>query len=299
LVMRSDVLATMRKTIEAPWVNILLQEHCQYYYKKMLGTWKQTDLRFSKSRRSLLNVALEKQGDLLTLNSKECAEQLTIICLERLKRLGKRMYMKRRYELDATDDPHRWTDLSIRWVASEILFKYTPEARSKMFSKWIDIAYECFCIGNFNSTFEISVGICNPHVVRIHDLVESLSPRALRKFTFLREMADPAGTSKIYASEFDKFPPDKRIPILSTIVKNIFLCENALEICDEFSAKLKQCGKICEFLRQIEQAKHSKYTLRVNDELNELFRSRLTVPPSYDSIKDRSEELKPRVFKKN
>eukprot|EP00475_Leptophrys_vorax_P041798 TRINITY_DN78867_c0_g1_i1.p1 TRINITY_DN78867_c0_g1~~TRINITY_DN78867_c0_g1_i1.p1 ORF type:complete len:1013 (+),score=278.95 TRINITY_DN78867_c0_g1_i1:80-3040(+) len=298
LVMRSDVLATLRKTVDAPWVNILLQEHCQYYYKKMLGAWKQTDLRSSKTRRSLLNVSLEKQGDILAVSPKECAEQLTILCLERLKRLGKRMYMKRRYELDATDDPHRWTDLSIRWVAGEILFKYTAEARAKMFAKWIEIAYECFLMGNFNSAFEISVGICNPHVVRLQDLVESLPAKALRKFTFLREIADPAGTSKLHASEFDKFPVDKRIPVLSTIVKNIFLCETALEACDDYTAKLKQCGKICEFLRQIEQAKHSKYSLRVNEELNELFRSRLTVPPSYDSIKDRSEELKPRVFRK-
>lgn len=119
------------------------------------------------------------------------AQQLTLIEFERLSFIGPQEFVQTfikeqlknpiwadKLPVDVKSKCTRNVENYVDWfnrlsylVATEILFQTKPKSRVKMLEFWIEVAWECFRIRNFNSLMAIIAGLNMSTVCRLKKMV--------------------------------------------------------------------------------------------------------------------------------
>ncbi|TIB17082.1 hypothetical protein E3P92_01191 [Wallemia ichthyophaga] len=77
-------------------------------------------------------------------------------------------------------------NMTVRWVASEILITDSPEDRSAVVSKFIRLAFKCQQLNNFMTLIAILRGLDHPIVKRMADTWPNVSKQSMRMLTTLK-----------------------------------------------------------------------------------------------------------------
>uniref|UniRef100_A0A8C6UXD2 RasGEF domain family member 1C n=1 Tax=Neogobius melanostomus TaxID=47308 RepID=A0A8C6UXD2_9GOBI len=184
------------------------------------------------------------------------AQQLTHIELEHLRRIGPEEFVQafeQKDPLDATqpcysDQKKKTTNLEayVRWfnrlcylVATEICMPGKKKQRATVIEFFIDVARECFNIGNFNSLMAIISGM---NMTPVSRLKKTWGKAKTAKFFILEHQMDPTGNFYNYrtalrgAAHRSRTANSNRekivIPFFSLLIKDIYFlnegCANRL-----------------------------------------------------------------------
>ncbi|XP_046991990.1 ras-GEF domain-containing family member 1B-like [Schistocerca americana] len=181
------------------------------------------------------------------------AQQLTHVELERLSYIGPEEFV----QAFAKENPHLETSFKdmkktrnlesyVQWfnrlsyfVATEVCKHVKKKQRVKVMEYWIEVARECFNIGNFNSLMAIIAGLNMSPVSR---LKKTWSKVQSAKFSILEHQMDPSSNFSSYRSTLKAAmwrsagATDERqrivIPFFSLLVKDLYFlnegCANKL-----------------------------------------------------------------------
>ncbi|XP_074648600.1 ras-GEF domain-containing family member 1B-like [Tubulanus polymorphus] len=207
------------------------------------------------------------------------AQQLTHIELERLSNIGPEEFVQAFskdteietsvQDLKKTKNLEEYVDWFNRLsylVATEICMHLKKKQRVKIINYFIDVAKECFNIGNFNSLMAIIAGLNLSQVAR---LKKTWSKVNMEKFEVLEHQMDPRNNFSSYRSTLkaalwrSEGAVDDReriiIPFFSLLVKDLYFlnegCSNRLQSGHINFEKFWQLAKqITEFLtwKQVE-----------------------------------------------
>ncbi|XP_006810496.1 ras-GEF domain-containing family member 1C-like isoform X1 [Neolamprologus brichardi] len=185
------------------------------------------------------------------------AQQLTHVELEHLSRIGPEEFVQafvQKDPLDGTQQPCfsdqkkktsnleayvRWFNRLCYLVATEICMPAKKKQRAQVIEFFIDVARECFNIGNFNSLMAIISGMNMSPVSR---LKKTWSKAKTAKFFILEHQMDPTGNFYNYrtalrgAAHRSQTANSNRerivIPFFSLLIKDIYFlnegCANRL-----------------------------------------------------------------------
>ncbi|XP_013402853.1 ras-GEF domain-containing family member 1B isoform X2 [Lingula anatina] len=182
----------------------------------------------------------------------DLAQQLTHIELERLTNIGPEEFVQafaKENELQTSyDDMKKTSNLEayVQWfnrlsylVATEICMHLKKKHRVRTIEYFVDVAKECFNIGNFNSLMAIIAGMNMSPVAR---LKKTWSKVNTQKFEILEHQMDPSNNFSSYRSTLKaalwrcEGAVEERekivIPFFSLLVKDIYFlnegCANRL-----------------------------------------------------------------------
>ncbi|XP_052335681.1 ras-GEF domain-containing family member 1B-like isoform X1 [Oncorhynchus keta] len=184
------------------------------------------------------------------------AQQLTHIELERLSYIGPEEFIQAFEKKDPLDNDkscfsdHKKTsnlEAYVEWfnrlsfmVATEICMPVKKKQRARVMEFFIDVAQECFNIGNFNSLMAIISGMNMSPVSR---LKKTWSKVKTDKFDILELQMDPSGNFYNYRTAFRGATQRSRtanstrekivIPFFSLLIKDIYFlnegCSNRMQ----------------------------------------------------------------------
>nr|XP_025036965.1 ras-GEF domain-containing family member 1C isoform X1 [Pelodiscus sinensis] len=191
------------------------------------------------------------QREILTVCSDPytLAQQLTHVELERLSHIGPEEFVQAFVHKDSLDSTKKKTsnlEAYVKWfnrlcylVATEICMPAKKKQRAQVIEFFIDVARECFNIGNFNSLMAIISGMNMSPVSR---LKKTWSKVKTAKFFILEHQMDPTGNFYNYrtalrgAAHRSLTAHSNRekivIPFFSLLIKDIYFlnegCANRL-----------------------------------------------------------------------
>uniref|UniRef100_A0A670ZSZ1 RasGEF domain family member 1B n=1 Tax=Pseudonaja textilis TaxID=8673 RepID=A0A670ZSZ1_PSETE len=197
------------------------------------------------------------QRDIITICSDPymLAQQLTHIELERLSYIGPQEFVQAFVQKDTLDNEKssygdrkksRNLEAYVEWfnrlsylVATEICMPIKKKHRARMIEYFIDVARECFNIGNFNSLMAIISGM---NMTPVSRLKKTWSKVKTAKFDILEHQMDPSSNFYNYrtalrgATQRSLTAHSSRekivIPFFSLLIKDIYFlnegCANRL-----------------------------------------------------------------------
>ena len=212
--------------------------------------------KYETNLQRINNSAMEKIGDSkvqVTMmdtcdNPVTLAQQLTHIELERMNNIGPeefiQTFVKEKPSGDNTNDMKRTNNLEayIEWfnrlsylVATEIcIVDKKLKNRVKILEFFIDTAFECFSINNFNSLMAIVAGL---HMNPVQRLKKTWAKTNQTKFNRLMEIMDPSGNFNSYrkaVKEAIERRSDKKgkpvVPIFSLLVKDLYMVNETIPL---------------------------------------------------------------------
>ncbi|XP_072480028.1 ras-GEF domain-containing family member 1B isoform X1 [Notamacropus eugenii] len=245
---------TYRKTV---------QQMIQGLIRKLttLGQYEEVLAKINATSTDRLTVLKSKpqsiQRDIITICSDPytLAQQLTHIELERLNYIGPEEFVQAFLQKDPLDnnkscydEPKKTRNLEayVEWfnrlsylVATEICMPVKKKHRARMIEYFIDVARECFNIGNFNSLMAIISGMNMSPVSR---LKKTWAKVKTAKFDILEHQMDPSSNFYNYrtalraAAQRSLTAHSSRekivIPFFSLFIKDIYFlnegCANRL-----------------------------------------------------------------------
>ncbi|KAF4524006.1 hypothetical protein B566_EDAN006300, partial [Ephemera danica] len=176
-------------------------------------------------------------------SAEKLAQQLTHIELERLSYIGPEEFVqafaKENPRLDTTsfrdlkktrnlESYVQWFNRLSYFVATEVCKNVKKKARVRMVEYWVEVARECFNIGNFNSLMGIIAGLNMSPVSRLKKTWAKVSSG---KFAILEHQMDPSSNFSSYRSTLKAAmwrsagATDERqrivIPFFSLLVKDL------------------------------------------------------------------------------
>ena len=123
----------------------------------------------------------------------------------------------------------QWFNRLSYFVASQVCTHVKKKRRVKVIEFWIEVARECFNIGNFNSLMAIIAGLNMSPVSRLKKTWSKINSA---KFAILEHQMDPTGNFSCYRSTLKAAmwrsagATDQRerivIPFFSLLVKDIY-----------------------------------------------------------------------------
>uniref|UniRef100_A0A8C9P463 RasGEF domain family member 1B n=1 Tax=Spermophilus dauricus TaxID=99837 RepID=A0A8C9P463_SPEDA len=218
-----------------------VQQMMQCLIRKLaaLSQYEEVLAKISSTSTDRLTVLKTKpqsiQRDIITICSDPytLAQQLTHIELERLNYIGPEEFVQAFVQKDPLDNDKSYL------VATEICMPVKKKHRARMIEYFIDVARECFNIGNFNSLMAIISGMNMSPVSR---LKKTWAKVKTAKFDILEHQMDPSSNFYNYrtalrgAAQRSLTAHSSRekivIPFFSLLIKDIYFlnegCANRL-----------------------------------------------------------------------
>ncbi|XP_043912206.1 ras-GEF domain-containing family member 1A isoform X1 [Protopterus annectens] len=235
--------ATVKKTISQMIQNLLLNLSARSQYQEIRDRIRPS---LPDKGTIMKNKAQSSQKDILSVCSDPCivAQQLAHIELERLANIYPedlmmifcpvepldkhkcRSDITKTYNLEAYDN---WFNRISTLVATEICRVAKKKQRTRVIEFFIDVARECFNIGNFNSLMGIISGMNLSPVARLR---KTWSKVKTAKFDMLEHHMDPSSNFGNYrtalqgAAQRSQTANSSRekvvIPVFNLFIKDIF-----------------------------------------------------------------------------
>eukprot|EP00466_Bigelowiella_natans_P001949 jgi/Bigna1/142190/aug1.68_g16898 len=159
--------------------------------------------------------------------AKKIAEQLTLLSIHRLSNAKAREFIS-----GTTESNGAQTAISSQisdWVSTEILSQTGTPKMMLMLRLWIGIAYQCFLMRNYGSTFEIVYGITRHPVSRLEFLFNAMSQSTISNLQQMKEFISPVQNFRKYRQSLKDAVAKgvAVIPYFGVMTRDIFALENA------------------------------------------------------------------------
>jgi hypothetical protein len=219
--------------------------------------------------------------DILSLDSKEVARQLTLLDWEIFENLKSSEFLNKAWSHPILKQKaenvlkmiHRFNDLS-KWTIYSILNYPVLKKRAKVYSKFVDIAYDLYEMNNFNGAIAISSGLNNSAIYRLKNTKEKASKSAMMttKFETLISLMDTQHSYKNYRDALTNCA-GACIPHLGVFLQDLTFIEDGNEdIIDDNLinfAKRRMIYKSILTIRQFQQSPYNLYSADcIQDYLN-------------------------------
>jgi len=163
----------------------------------------------------------------LDISERKIAEQLTLLSIHRLSNAKAREFIS-----GTTESNGAQTAISSQisdWVSTEILSQTGTPKMMLMLRLWIGIAYQCFLMRNYGSTFEIVYGITRHPVSRLEFLFNAMSQSTISNLQQMKEFISPVQNFRKYRQSLKDAVAKgvAVIPYFGVMTRDIFALENA------------------------------------------------------------------------
>jgi len=172
----------------------------------------------------------QKEINFVSYPPKRVAIELTRVDYEMLSRISLREFVAKTWIKSPSSAPNLCGMIASfnarsQWVASLILTR--PDSASRLSAlKWtIDLAYECYSLHNFHSTFAIFSGLGMSQVYRLKQDWAKLPSSTSSKMEQLRAFTDSSRNFRAYRTLFKSALGRPQIPHLAVICKDCFQVE--------------------------------------------------------------------------
>lgn len=212
--------------------------------------------------------------DILSLDSKEVARQLTLQDWEIFENLKSFEFLNKAWSHPILKQKaenvlkmiHRFNDLS-KWTVYSILNYPVLKKRAKVYSKFVDIAYDLYEMNNFNGAIAISSGLNNSAIYRLKNTKEkaaSKSAMMTTKYETLMSLMDTQHSYKNYRDALTNCS-NACIPHLGVFLQDLTFIEDGNEDIIEENlinfAKRRMIYKSILSIRQFQQSPYNLYTV--------------------------------------
>jgi len=261
------VLASTNKAILV--ADSKIQESALYQKRFQICKWNE------ENRAKYISIAHCFHSS-LGISERKIAEQLTLLSIHRLSDAKSREFISGR-----TGSNGGQTAISSRisdWVSTEILSQTGTPKMVLMLRLWIGIAFQCFLMRNYGSTFEIIYGITRHPVSRLEFLFEAMSESTLSNLEQMKEFMSPVRNFRRYR-QLLKDAVAKGVPVIpyfGVMTRDIFALENAnpqltigyrhetfkekeVEHVTTCMLNVKRCGDLFQIINQTLRCRHSDF----------------------------------------
>jgi len=97
--------------------------------------------------------------------------------------------------------------------------------RTKLYSKFIDIAWCCYEMNNFSATFSIMAGLDNSSVFRLKYTKEKVKESRVNKYQTLKDLSDSSQSHKSYRDYLSRVAPPS-IPHIGILLTDLTFIED-------------------------------------------------------------------------
>ncbi|KAH3759022.1 Ras guanine nucleotide exchange factor A [Pelomyxa schiedti] len=111
-----------------------------------------------------------------------------------------------------------------KWIVSEIVTTEPASKRTAVIERFIEIAQHCFTFSNFNSCFEVMLGLQKSPVSRLKKSWSGLSRAAKEVFNFLVEFTQPTNNFSKYRQRL-KQSYGFCVPYVGLLLQDLFFVE--------------------------------------------------------------------------
>jgi hypothetical protein len=212
--------------------------------------------------------------DIISLDSKEVARQITLLDWELFENLKPSEFLNKAWSHPILKQKaenvlkmiHRFNDLS-KWTVYSILNYPVLKKRVKAYSKFVDIAYELYEMNNFNGAISISAGLNNTAIYRLKKTKEKAASKSTimtTKYETLMSLMDTQHSYKNYRDALTNCS-SACIPHLGVFLQDLTFIEDGNENMLEDNlinfAKRRMIYKSILSIRQFQQGPYNLYSV--------------------------------------
>jgi len=229
-------------------------------------------------------------------NVKFVAVELTLLSEKRLHSLSGRDFIKKGYSETKRNQMHISEHMA-RWVGTVVLLQKDKEKLVKTANRWLSVAKMCYEMNNFNTLFEILVGLQQTPVARLLKHEEEYDMKTLDN---LRDLTKMDGNYKAYRAALKKKKGRPCVPYFGVLLRDMLCYEEAQpKIKSKFKdgtvwVNLKKVERMGQLVSDALLFKGNRYTKKSNADILKLIEDSMRSARNENALYDMSYKIKPR-----
>eukprot|EP00466_Bigelowiella_natans_P001432 jgi/Bigna1/139307/aug1.49_g14015 len=214
----------------------------------------------------------------------------------RLQSLSGRDFIKKGYE-GTSRNQMKISEHVARWVGTTVLLQQDVPKCVTTANRWLGVAKTCYFVNNFNSLFEIMVGLQQTPVARILKNQPQFDQKVLNELAAICAMT---GNYKAYRAALKKQKGRPCVPYFGVLLRDMLCYEEAKpKIKTKFDdgtvwVNLKKIERMGQLVSDALLFKGNRYTQKSKPNILELLEHSLRSARDEDTLYNMSYKIKPR-----
>ena len=146
-------------------------------------------------------------------------------------------------------------------VSISILVPASPHVRAKLFSFWIDVAYNCYKLNNFHGMFSIISGLIHPSVKRLKETIGFTFRTFSKRKSYFQEMENICDISNDFENYRNVFKnvAGPCVPFIGCFQKDLIYIQETYDDNIKGLINFKKCDECVKIYEKIAKYQSEKY----------------------------------------
>jgi len=229
-------------------------------------------------------------------DTKVVAFEMAVLAQQRLQSLSGRDFIKKGYS-ETRRNQMVISEHMARWVGTTVLIHREPKVCCQTVNRWLKTARECLDMNNFNSLFEIMVGLQQTPVMRIVKTEDQLDSKLLADLKHITAMDN---NYKAYRTALFREKGRPCVPYFGVLLRDMLGYEEAKpKIKSKFEdgtvwVNLKKCERMGQLVSDALLFKGNRYSHRSSKKTRALIENSMRSARNEDALYELSYEIRPR-----